>query len=313
MARPRQQRQAIYAAAVTGTAPPATGVPRAAAPVTRGVPAPAMVLGAAFSVQFGAALAATLFDDLGAAGTSTLRVGLAAVILVAAWRPGVRGLSREDLGVVAVLGLALGVMNYAFYEALVRVPLGVAVTIEFVGPLGVAVALSRRRLDLLWVLLAGAGILLLADPGGGSVSAAGLALVLLAAAMWAIYILAAHRAGRQFTGGRGLALAMVVASLVPLGPGIAEAGADLLAPHLLGLGAAVALLSSVIPYSLETEALRRIPRNVFGVLMSLEPALAAFAGFVVLDQELALRQVLAIGLVIAASAGATRMAPPLDA
>lgn len=298
---------------MTGSASSASGLPAGAAPVARGVPAPAMVLGAAFSVQFGAALAATLFDDLGAGGTSALRVGLGAVILVAAWRPTLRRLSREDVGVVVVLGLALGVMNYSFYEALARVPLGVAVTIEFAGPLGVAVALSRRRLDLLWVALAATGILLLADPGGGSVDPTGLALVLLAAVMWAIYILAAHRAGRRFTGGRGLALAMVVASLVPLGPGIAEAGADLVEPRFLALGAAVALLSSVIPYSLETEALRRIPRHVFGVLMSLEPALAALAGLVVLGQELAARQVVAIALVIAASAGATRTAPPLDA
>jgi inner membrane transporter RhtA len=276
------------------------------------VPAPLLVLAAASSVQFGAALAATLFDELGPAGTSALRVGLAAIILVAAWRPRVRGVAREDLLLVGALGLSLGVMNYAFYEALARVPLGVAVTIEFAGPLGVAVALSRRRVDFLWVALAAAGILLLADPGGGSIDGAGLALVLVAAAAWAAYILLAARAGARFTGGRGLALAMVVAALVPLGPGIAEAGGDLLAPGILAVGAAVALLSSVIPYSLETEALRRMPRQVFGVLMSLEPALAALAGFLVLDQSLSARDLVAIALVIAASIGATRAAPPID-
>jgi inner membrane transporter RhtA len=276
------------------------------------VPAPLLVLAAASSVQFGAALAATLFDELGPAGTSALRVGLAAIILVAAWRPRVRGVAREDLLLVGALGLSLGVMNYAFYEALARVPLGVAVTIEFAGPLGVAVALSRRRVDFLWVALAAAGILLLADPGGGSIDGAGLALVLVAAAAWAAYILLAARAGARFTGGRGLALAMVVAALVPLGPGIAEAGGDLLAPGILAIGAAVALLSSVIPYSLETEALRRMPRQVFGVLMSLEPALAALAGFLVLDQSLSARDLVAIALVIAASIGATRAAPPID-
>jgi inner membrane transporter RhtA len=272
-----------------------------------------LVIGAAASVQFGAALAATLFDDLGPAGTSALRVGLAAIVLLVAWRPAVRGVAREDLWLVVWLGLSLGVMNFAFYEALDRIPLGIAVTIEFAGPLGVAIALSRRRLDLVWAVLAATGIVLLADPGGGSVSAAGLALVLLAAAMWAAYILLAARAGGRFTGGRGLALAMVVAALVPLGPGIAEAGAELVQPQWLALGLAVALLSSVIPYSLETEALRRIPRQVFGVLMSLEPALAALAGYLVLGQRLGARELVAIALVIGASTGATRTAPPLDA
>ena len=279
------------------------------------MPAPLFVLAAASSVQLGAAIAATLFDDLGPAGTSVLRVGLGALILLAIWRPRVRGLAREDLRLVFWLGLTLGVMNYSFYEAIDRIPLGVAVTIEFAGPLGVAVVLSRRRLDLLWVALAVGGILLLADPGGDSVDPTGLALVLIAAAAWAAYILLAARAGSRFTGGRGLALAMIVASLVPLVPGIAEAGGELLVPEFLALGAAVALLSSVIPYSLEMEALRRIPRHVFGVLMSMEPALAALAGFVILDQALGARELLAIGLVIAASIGATRSsrsAPVID-
>jgi inner membrane transporter RhtA len=277
-----------------------------------GIPAPLMVLAAASSVQFGAAIAATLFDELGAAGASALRVGLGAVILLAVWRPRVRGVPKADLRLVAVLGLTLGVMNYSFYEALDRIPLGIAVTIEFAGPLGVAVALSRRRLDLLWVALAAAGILLLADPGGGSLDPTGLVLIGVAAAAWAAYILLMARAGERFTGGRGLALAMGVAALVPLGPGIADAGLDLLDPRLLSIGAAVALLSSVIPYSLEMEALRRMPRQVFGVLMSLEPALAALAGFLVLGQGLDGRELVAIGLVIAASVGATRAAPPID-
>jgi len=276
------------------------------------VPPALLVLGAASSVQFGAALAATIFDDVGAGGASALRVGLGAVILLAIWRPRVRGVPRADLWLAAQLGLTLGVMNYTFYEALDRVPLGIAVTIEFAGPLGVAVALSRRRLDLLWVTLAAAGIVLLARPGGGGVSAAGLVLILIAAACWAIYILLVARAGQRFTGGRGLALAMVVAALVPLGPGIADAGTKLLDPKFLGIGAAVAILSSVIPYSLEMQALRRMPRNVFGVLMSLEPALAALAGFIVLGQDLAAREIVAIGLVIVASIGATRAAPPID-
>lgn len=276
------------------------------------MPPPLLVLAAAASVQAGAAVGVTLFDDVGAGGASALRVGLGAVVLLALWRPRVRGVPAADLRLVGWLGLTLGVMNLTFYQALDRVPLGIAVTIEFAGPLGLAVALSRRRIDFLWIVLAAAGILLLVDPGGGSVDPLGLLLVFAAAAAWAAYILLAARAGQRFTGGRGLALAMVVAAFVPLAPGVAEAGAGLLAPGHLAVGAAVALLSSVIPYSLEMEALRRMPREVFGVLMSLEPAVAALAGFLVLGQDLGARELSAIGLVVAASIGATRAAPPLD-
>jgi len=278
------------------------------------VPAPLLVIAAAASVQFGAAFAVKLFDEIGPAGASALRVALAAVILMAIWRPRVRGVPAEHLRLVVWLGLTLGVMNFAFYEALDRMPLGIAVTIEFVGPLGVAVALSRRRLDLLWVVLAGTGILLLADPGGGSVDPVGLVLVFVAAGAWALYILLTARAGAVFTGGRGLALAMVVAAFVPLVPGIVEAGSDLLDPRFLAIGAAVALLSSAIPYSLEMEALRRMPRQVFGLLMSLEPAVAVLAGWLLLGQELGSRELVAIALVITASIGATRGTPaPIDA
>ena len=276
------------------------------------VPAPLLVLGAASSVQFGAALAATLFDRLGAGGASLLRVGLGAVILVAFWRPRVRGVPRADLRTAGALGLVLGAMNLSFYEALTRVPLGIAVTIEFAGPLGIAVALSRRRVDAVWIALAAAGIALLADRGHGSLDPTGLVFVGIAAVCWAGYILLAERAGRRFRGGDGLALAMVVATLVPLGPGIVQGGSKLLVPGLLAQGLAVGLLSSVIPYSLEMEALRKLPREVFGVLMSLEPALAALAGFVVLGQRLSTRDVVAIGLVIAASVGATRSRPAID-
>jgi inner membrane transporter RhtA len=276
----------------------------------------AMVLGGATSIQFGAALAATLFDDVGAAGTSLMRLGFAAIVLLALWRPRPRAYSRAELRLAAAFGLALGVMNLSFYLALDRIPLGIAVTIEFAGPLGVAVALSRRRLDLVWALLAAAGIVLLARPGGGGVDALGLLFVLIAAAAWAVYILLNQRAGRVFSGGYGLALASVVAALVPLGPGLVDGGESLLHPGLLAVGAVVALMSSVIPYSLEMEALRRIPANVFGVLMSLEPAIAALAGFLVLGQDLGGRELLAMALVVAASVGVTRAAsgpPPVEA
>jgi inner membrane transporter RhtA len=272
-----------------------------------GVP---LVLVAITSLQFGAALAGTIFDDVGPAGTALLRALFAAVILQAVWRPAVRGHAPRDLRLVAAFGLVLGAMNLCIYESFARIPLGIAVTIEFAGPLGLAVALSRRRLDLACAALAAIGIVLLADPGGGAVDATGVVLALVAAGCWAAYILIAQAAGRVFTGGRGVALAMTVAVLVPLGPGIAGAGSDLLEPQWLAIGCAVALMSSVLPYSLETEALRRLPANVFGVLMSLEPAVAALAGLIVLGQDLRARDVVAIALVIAASVVVTRAAPP---
>ena len=170
---------------------------------------------------------------------------------------------------------------------------------------------SRRRLDLVWAALAAAGIVLLANPGGAqSIDTLGLVFVLIAGGCWAAYILIAQHAGRVFPGSEGVAMAMVVAAVIPIAPGIADAGSALLRPGLLATGCAVGLLSSAIPYSLETEALRRIPANVFGVLMSLEPAVAALAGFVVLSQDLGLREIVAIGLVVAASAGASIVTPP---
>jgi inner membrane transporter RhtA len=273
------------------------------------VPPTALVLGAVTSVQFGAALAKTLFDDLGPGGTVLLRVAFAAVVLWALWRPRPRAVRRADLRLALLFGLSLAGMNLAFYEALDRIPLGVAVTVEFVGPLGVAVVGSRRALDLAWVALAAAGILLLADLSGGT-STAGILLALLAGAFWAAYILLAARAGRAFPDGSGLALAMAFATLVLIPIGVADGGGALLEPGPLALGAAVAMLSSAIPYSLELEALRRLPANVFGVLMSLEPAVAATAGFIVLGQVLEARQLVAIALVVVASAGAARSASP---
>jgi inner membrane transporter RhtA len=270
-----------------------------------------MVVTAAMSVQFGAAFGATLFDTLGPGGASLLRQVFAAVILLALWRPRLRSYDASALRLAAAFGLALGLMNLLFYEALDRIPLGVCVTIEFIGPVAVAVAFSRRALDLVWIALAIAGILLLADPfGAGGVDRTGLVLILGAGACWAVYIVLAQRATRVFDGSTGLALAAGVAWLVPLGPGLAEGGGDLFAPAALAVGAAVAVLSSVIPYSLESESLRRLPANVFGVLMSLEPAVAALAGFVVLGQRLSARDLVAIALVIGASVGVTRTAPP---
>jgi len=273
------------------------------------VPPIGLVLTGVTSIQFGAALAATLFDDLGPGGTSALRLIFAAVVLNVLLRPRVRGRGPRALRLAALFGLVLGAMNLAFYEALGRVPLGVTVTIEFAGPLGVAVLTSRRRLDLLWAAMAAVGIVALADPFGAGIDGLGLAYALAAAVLWGCYILIAQRATRFYDGSEGLALAMIVAALVPLAPGIAEAGDALLRPSLLVIGAAVAVLSSVLPYSLETEALRRLPTSVFGVLMSLEPAVAALAGFIVLGQSLGAPDLVAIGLVVCASVGASRTAP----
>jgi inner membrane transporter RhtA len=270
------------------------------------VPPTLLVLLGIASVQFGAALAKGLFDEIGAGGTVFLRVFFAALVLVALWRPSLRGLSRRELRLVVAFGLVLACMNLAFYSALDRIPLGVAVTFEFIGPLGVAVAGSRKALDLLWVALAAIGILLLSDFGAGDLDTLGVGLALLAGAFWAAYILLSARVGQEFEGADGLALALVVGAAVLAPVGVGDAGGELLVPWILAVAAGVAILSSAIPYALEMEALRRIPTSVFGVLMSLEPAVAALAGFVLLGEDLNAREVVAILFVVAASAGASR-------
>jgi inner membrane transporter RhtA len=252
---------------------------------------------------------------VGPAGTVLLRQAFAALVLVLAWRPRIRGRSAADWRLVAAFGVVLATMNLSIYAAIDRIPLGIAVTIEFVGPLGVAVAGSRRALDLLWVALAAGGILLLSDFGTADLDLLGVLLALLAGCLWAAYILLAARVGQAFEGAQGLALAMAVGTVVTAPVGIADGGAELLNPAVLAIGFAVAVMSSAIPYTLEMEALRRLPTGVFGVLMSLEPAMAALAGFIVLDEGLAAYEVVAIALVVTASAGAARHArvPPRDA
>jgi inner membrane transporter RhtA len=270
----------------------------------RAVPAPLYVIAGIASTQVGGAIAKTLFDDLGPTGTVLLRTAFAALALALLWRPRVAGRSRDDVLLALAFGVALAAMNLSFYEAIDRIPLGIAVTIEFVGPLAVAIGGSRRALDAVWVVLAAAGILLLAR-GGGDVNAAGVGFALLAGACWAAYILLSARTGRAFPGGSGLALAMAFGALLLLPVGVAGGGSALLDPALLAAGAGVAMLSSAIPYSLELAALRRLPTAVFGILLSLEPAMAALAGFVILGEGLRARDGVAIGLVAAASAGAS--------
>ena len=270
----------------------------------------AMVIGGIVSVQTGAAFAIELFDEVGPVGTVMLRLAFAALLLVAIWRPSLAALRGAHARDVLAFGIAFAGMNTSFYLALDRIPLGIAVTLEFVGPLGVAFAASRQRADFVWAGLAAAGIVLLSPGLGGGLDALGAGLALLAGAFWGAYIVLSARIGRAFSGGDGLALAMLVAAAVLLIPGVAAAGDDLLDPTVLAVGLAVAVLSSALPYSLELEALRRLPQGTFGVLMSLEPAVAALVGFVGLDQGLAASEVVAIVLVVAASAGALRAAPP---
>lgn len=277
---------------------------------------PLLVFVAVGSVQFGAALARTLFDDAGPAGTVLLRVVFAAIVLAALWRPPVRGHTVGEWRLLGAFGLTLAAMNLLFYESIDRIPLGLAVTFEFVGPLGVAVAGSRRRLDLVWVALAAGGVVLIAAPGSGALDALGVGLALAAGGCWAAYILLSARTGRAFPGGGGLALAMCIAAVLLVPVGIPSAGDSLLDLRILGPGAAVGMLSSAIPYSAEFEALRMMPERVFGVLLSMEPAVAATAGAVVLGQALAGREIAGIACVTAAVAGAvsgTRGPPPRDA
>ncbi|TML76345.1 MAG: EamA family transporter, partial [Actinobacteria bacterium] len=276
----------------------------------RRVPAPFLVLAAAVTVQSGAGIAKGLFDRLGPSGTVLLRMVFGAAVLVALWRPRLRGHKRDDLTIALLFGLALAIMNWTFYEAIDRIPLGITVAIEFAGPLSVAVAGSRRRLDVIWVVLAAGGILLLVRTGSGHANLAGVAFALAAAACWAAYIVLSQRAGRAFPRGEGLALAMAVGTVALLPVGIAGAGSSLLAAGPLAIGLAVGLLSSAIPYSLELEALRRLPSRVFGILLSLDPAIAALVGLVLLDQGLSAREVLGIACVVAASVGASLSVEP---
>ena len=275
---------------------------------TSAVPPTVLVVAATGSVQLGAAIAKGLFDSLGPGGTVFLRIFFAALLLIALWRPRLRGYPRSSYLVAILFGLVLAGMNLSIYLSFDRIPLGIAVTIEFIGPLGVAVAGSRRALDLLWVILAAAGILLLAPIGIlGSVDLdpVGVAFAILAGCLWAAYILLSARTGQIFPGGTGLVVAMCVGTVVLLPVGVADAGTALLDPKFLMVGFAIAVLSSAIPYSIEMAALRRLPARVFGVLMSLDPAVAALAGFLVLGERLEPRAIVAVFLVTVAAAGAS--------
>jgi len=276
----------------------------------RGAATGLVLLGVA-SVQCGSAAATTLFDELGPGGAVFVRTIVAAAILLAIWRPRRRAIAAARRDVV-LFGLVLAGMNFSFYLALDRLPLGIAVTFEFAGPLAVAILASRSRLDFVWAGLAATAVILLAPQIGDGLDALGVAFALSAATFWAFYILLSARVGRGPAGNGGLAVAMAVGTVALLPFGIAGGGADLFDPALLAVGAAVGVLSSAIPYTAEIEALKRLPEGTFGVLLSLEPAFAALVGLIALDQGLAPQEVIAIGLVVVASAGAVSTAPGLE-
>lgn len=274
------------------------------------IPPPVLVFLSIISVQLGAAIAKSLFQTIGSGGTVLLRVGFAAIVLLLVWRPPLREYTRSNYALVVLFGLAIAGMNAAFYAAIARIPLGIAVTLEFVGPLGIAVAASRSRRDFLWAAFAVAGVALLAPIGNVMINPLGVALALLAGACWAAYILLTVRVGRTFTGGAGLALSMSVAALVLIPLGVASGRSMLLDPKVLLMGGGVAILSTIIPFSLELEALRHLPAQVFGVLMSLEPAIAALIGFVVLRETIGLRALIALALIMVASGGVSFFQKP---
>ncbi|MFH8252772.1 EamA family transporter [Microbacterium sp. B2969] len=256
--------------------------------------------------EVGASLAVLLFPQVGPLGMVMLRLAFSAIVLLLIARPSVRGHSRAGWTAVVAFGLVLAVMNGLFYLALQRLPLGVTVTIEVLGPLVLSIVAARRASAWVWAAVAFAGVLALGGGGWDRLDPLGVLFALGAAASWAFYILASARVGREFPRLDGLALAMTVGALVSLPFGIASAGSALLRPEILALGAAVAVLSSTIPYAFELIALRRLAASAFAILMSLAPATAALAGWLLLGQTLAWLEILGIGLVIVASIGAVR-------
>lgn len=270
------------------------------------VPSPVLVVAAIASVQTGSAIARTVFDEAGALGITLMRLGFAGLLLAAVLRPRPWRWGWPARLSALAFGLTMAAMNLSFYQALRTVPLGVAVTVEFLGPLCLALVQTRRLRDLGWALLAGTGVALLGlRDSGGDVALGGLAFAALAGAFWAGYIVTSARVGRLLPGTEGLAVALVVAAVLALPFGAPGVVRVLDQPDVLAVGLLVALLSSLIPYGFELAALRRIPTRVFGVLMSMEPAAAALAGLLVLDQALDRREVAALVLVSLASIGVT--------
>jgi inner membrane transporter RhtA len=272
----------------------------------RAVPAFVLVLLGITLFQSGAVLATELFDRVGPAAAAMLRLLFAAAMMAAIWHPLPRRLSRPQARAVLAFGLILGTMNLCFYEAIDRIPLGTAVTLQFAGPLAVAVIGRRHALDLLWTAMAAAGIVALVSPGGSGGELVGYLFVAVAAVAWAGYIVGSARLGTVFEDSRGLALGMVAACAVPLAPGLVNLSDADFSLAVIPLAVAVALLSSVLPHTFDNEALRRLPSNVFGVLMSLEPVIASVLGAVFLAQYPSAREGVGILLVVVAAVGVMR-------
>ncbi|MGK7891798.1 MAG: DMT family transporter [Leptolyngbyaceae cyanobacterium] len=261
---------------------------------------------AIITTQMGSAFAKSLFPEVGPAGMVVLRVGLAAIALFLFWRPRWTEKTHHHLPLIIAFGSALALMNFSFYLAIARLPIGIAVALEFIGPLGLAVISSRQWIDVMWAILAGIGIALLTPWGGFEVDPWGILFALMAASGWALYITCSAKIGQVLPGGQGLAWAMVVSTMLLLPIGFQSAKIALVQPQLLGMGLGVALLSTVIPYSCEMEALRSLPVYVIGILLSLEPVAAALTGWLILGETLTVRAMVAIGLVAIAAAGVSR-------
>ncbi|TDE28450.1 MULTISPECIES: EamA family transporter [Flavobacterium] len=267
-------------------------------------PLPAVLL-AIISVQSGAAIAKGLFPAIGAAGTASLRIGISALILLAVYRPNLKKITADQWKLVIPYGLSLGAMNLIFYLSIERIPIGLAVTLEFIGPLLVAVFGSNRRIDFFWVLLAAAGIVLIAPWSNNGLDILGVLFALLAGALWAAYIVLGGKISKIMKGGDAVTIGMLFASILIVPFGILGNGLSNLTPQLLGLGVALALLSSAIPFTLEMKALGQLPARTFSILMSLEPAAASICAFIFLHEYLTFNEILAVVFVVIASAGST--------
>jgi inner membrane transporter RhtA len=269
------------------------------------VPPSSLVLLTSFAAQAGTATSKQLFDVLSPIGAAFICKAIAAVLMLLIWRPRLQNRRWGDYVLVTGLGLAIAGLSLAFYGAIARIPLGIASALDFVGPLSVAVLGSRRLLDLVWVILAASGVLLLTPISGASLDPLGVTFGLLSASSWAGFILLSAPVGRAFSGGSGLSLAMAIATLLMLPLGIHAGGSDLLEPSVLLLGLGIAILGVVLPYSLEYKALKRLPPRVYGVLISIEPAIAALVGLLFLGEQLEFRSLVAIAMVTTAAMGVT--------
>ena len=267
-------------------------------------PVPAVLL-SIISVQCGAAIAKTLFPAIGAAGTASIRIGISAIILLLAYRPNLKQITTSQWKIVVPYGLALGAMNLIFYLAIERIPIGLAVTLEFIGPLLVAIIGSKRLIDYCWVLLAAMGIILIAPWSNDRIDLLGVIFALLAGALWAAYIVLGGKISKIMNGGQAVSTGMLFAAILILPFGLLENGLANLTPKFLGMGVALALLSSAIPFTLEMKALGQLPPRTFSILMSLEPAAAAICAFIFLQESLSFYEILAVVCVVIASAGST--------